>query len=248
MTSKELVHNAPLSGAELKKILRRDFDKLLDNEGVLVDSAAFGRVGYELILRTHLDNPYHPHSSISYKSRPAARNLIEGGFRDISTDETLPPRPELAAIDSPPLSTPSEESTLGELTLHRDIISPNAERLRNDLPVPVLVTQQDGTKTIEHIKYPKGQDVGEGEVSITDTTSEARKAYDLPPLASDSSSSEPPSPGPSLETLCHCSHIYGNHALSGICTQCKEPTPCLSFRDARIPLPEEEQTWPTVPS
>jgi len=247
MTSREVVHNRALSGLELKSIMRADFERLLTNEGMLSDYLAFGRAAYEIILRVHQDNPYVPVTESRIASKAVGRNVIAGTFKDPDTGEIGPPRPELAAIEPPPLSNPSPEHVISSLSIHRDIDSPNEERLRNDMPIPVIVQQQDGTKITEMVKYPP-QEVGEGNVRIEDRTQEAKTAFGHP---------DPPQPLPSViemreggdltnQSMCHCGHSKGSHALSGICTQCRD-VPCNGFRDARVALPAPE-AWPVVPS
>jgi hypothetical protein len=234
-TSRETVHNRPLSGAELKQLLRLDFDKLLSNHGMLSDHLGFGRVAYRLSIHLDVDNPYNPNSEASLESKPSARNIIAGGFRDPDTGEPLPARPELEAVGEYPLTNPTADAAHMDKTLQRVVSSPNEERLRMDLPVPVMVSQQDGTKTLEHIKYPK-QDVGEGDLQISDSIhlGEAEsRAMAMPSVRE--AASTPPS------AMCHCGGTYGNHALSGVCNHCKV---CKEFRDFNVPLPKGEEAWP----
>ena len=163
-SSRETVVNRPLSGDELKKIILADAARLLDNEGNLSPHIAYGRVGYTLTLALHVDNPFVPDPSITFESRGIAGNIIEK-------------QPELAAIERAPLDSPSPDASVGALTLDRHIDSPNQERLREGMPIPVHVKQQDGTLALEQVTYPPDAfpDLPAGEVMIRDAT-EMQKA------------------------------------------------------------------------
>ena len=223
-TARETVPNRALSGAELRRILADDFERLLAAEGLLSDHIAFGRVGYDLRLDLHLDNPYHPESSVERKSRAVAGNIVAG-------------QPELAAIESAPLTDPSADAAVASRRRSRRIVSPNAERVRVGLPVPVEVKQQDGTVTTEAITYPPEEAAkhGEGDVTDTDTSAETRAAWGL--AADINGGAAAPIPDPALDALCHCGHPRRTHALSGICTQPHGDGPaCEEFRDAAVPV------------
>jgi hypothetical protein len=238
---RELVANMPLSGIELKNILMNDFLRLLQNEGMLLDGAAFGRCSYEVRLTLHTDNHLFPTSVSRITSRRIARNVIEGGIRD-EAGHVAEPAPQLAAVEEFPLKDPSSDASLGATEVHRDIVSPNVERLRHELPVPAVVTENDGSKHPETIKYPKDESLGEGDVSITDVSLQARidNGLPLPPppatMVRDSQSI-------SGEVLCHCGHNKNSHALSGLCTGDGRGCGCDGFLDARTPKPAAE-AWP----
>ncbi len=158
-TNSERVVNRPLSGDELKILLRADFERLLASEGMLSPHIAFGRIAYTIDLRLHMDNFVMPESHSTIASRPPAVNV-------------LPTKPELAAVEAMPLAEPSPKVAVGATRLTRSIDSPNAERLRNGLPVPVEVTQQDSTRTTQHITYPPDAfpELGGGDVKIADVS------------------------------------------------------------------------------
>lgn len=158
-TGRETVLNKALSGTELREIIRADVEKLLDGEGLLSHYVAYGRISYDVAIRLHLDNPMRPESEIHISSR-------------ISVDHP--------ALEPPPLTSPSEESMVSAKTLTRDIKSPNEERLRHGLTIPVETHGQDGTTQIEQVKYPPQPELGDGEMTITDTTKAAREAWKLP--------------------------------------------------------------------
>jgi hypothetical protein len=183
-TAREVAPNKALSGAEIKELLRQDFERLLDNHGMLTDYMAFGRIGYTIAIKLHLDNFLQRDSSIDMKSRPVAGNLAAT-------------RSGLAAVEAPPLEDPSRKAVASGQVLHRDITSPNVERVRAGMPVPVEVNQADGTRTIETVKYPPDTTLGDGEMSITDSTDETRAEWGLPPrkvAAPVEPAPEPPDP------------------------------------------------------
>jgi hypothetical protein len=170
MTGKETVVNRALSGDELKKIILADCQRLVDNEGMLSPLVAFGRVGYTITLRLHMDNPYVPNTEITMESAPIAGNLLAG-------------HEELAAIDRAPLAGATDKAEVGAMELERRIDSPNAERLREGMPIPVQTRQQDGTTQMESIAYPKDTfpEVGAGDVKIADVTESAKVAWAVKP-------------------------------------------------------------------
>jgi hypothetical protein len=169
VTGREKVPNTALSGDELKVVLRADFNRMIENDGMLSAHAAFGRVSYELRLVLHLDNMLLPESRTSIASRKQAQN-------DLSR------LPGLAALDTHPLPAPSDDSLVAATELHREIDSPNAERLREGIAVPVIVRQQDSTTTTEMVKYPKS-DEHEGTVVITDVSQQAAQELGVKPRA-----------------------------------------------------------------
>jgi len=149
-TQSEKVVNRALSGDELKSYIREVFNKLLENEGMLSPNIAFGRVGGIIKLTLHLDNAYFPESS----------STIEFG-------------------DKIPLSDATPESEVAEQTATWTMDNPNAERVRLGLPVPVETKQLDGTRQVEHIKYPEEmvEDLPPQQVTISDTTVEVKKRW-----------------------------------------------------------------------
>lgn len=167
-TSREVAVNRPLSGTELKSLIIADFTRMLDEEGMLSHHIAYGRVSYDLRLRMHVDNAMQGTSEITQKSRPIAGNIIS------------PDHPELSAVESAPLVDPSDQSAVVGLELHREMDSPNAERVRLGLPVPIETTQQDGTKQTEQVVYPPDPALGDGAVHVDDISAVARTDWKLP--------------------------------------------------------------------
>jgi hypothetical protein len=151
----ESVVNKALSGMEVREIIKADFDRLLDAEGLLSHYMAYGRISYDLTLRLHLDNPMMRESSVTIASKPQAGTPIE----------------------APPLADTTNKSVASGQNVHRDINSPNAERLRHGLPLPVVTRGPDGTTQTEMVKYPPQPDLGPGEVTVTDTTKDVRTAW-----------------------------------------------------------------------
>jgi hypothetical protein len=178
-TLRETAINKPLSGLELKQIIERDFaTRLLPNEGSLSNHIAYGRVAYQIVLRLFTANPMMPATEISISSAaPSISQVI--GVRDDSGGYIIEPHPELTAIEPPPLRDvrDSDEPSIGGTTLQRTVTSPNSERVREGLPVPVEVRQQDGTKTVERILYPRVTGMGDSDVTIADSTADAKAAF-----------------------------------------------------------------------
>jgi hypothetical protein len=236
-TAREVVPNTKLTGSELKTILRADFERLLDNEGMLSAHIAFGRVSYAINLKMHVDNPFHPESEIAMASRQVGTNLVAADAK-------------LGAIEPVPLADPSLDASVAATKLQRNITSPNAERVRHGLPVPAIRTQQDGTTITEKITYPKESlpDLPDEDVAITDTSAQAAQEWGQPVPQTHEEVVADLHAEFENNRQCKCGHLQGNHALSGICTKCGEAT-CAAFRDASIPdaTPEGPQAWPVVP-
>lgn len=168
-TSREIAVNRGLSGTELKTLILADFSRMLDEEGMLSPHMAYGRVGYDLRLRLHLDNLMRQENEITQASRPIAHNIIE------------PDHPELAAVAAAPLTDPSPDAAVVGLELERNVTSPNAERVRLGIPIPVETRGQDGTVQQEMVKYPPDPSLGDGDVHVDDVSLQARDEWKLPP-------------------------------------------------------------------
>jgi hypothetical protein len=159
-TAREATVNKPLSGEELKKVIIADFARLVENEGLLSPHIAYSRIGYTITLQLHVDNPYAGDSRIELTSQK---------------DNRFP------VMEPPPLVDPSPEASVGGVELHRDITSPNAERLRADMAIPTLVKGQDGTIQTESIKYSPDAfpELGPGEIKVTDVTEKTKSRWRL---------------------------------------------------------------------
>lgn len=161
-TVNELIVNRALSGTELREIIRQKLELLMENEGLLTHYVAYGRIAFTLTLRLHLDNAFNRESEIEGSSAPAGVNV-----------------PDLAALEAPPLTDPSPDAIVSATDLDYSIDSPNAERLRAGLPVPIDVRQHDGTVSQESVTYPKDPALGDGALTIEQTaaTGKARAAW-----------------------------------------------------------------------
>jgi len=168
-TSRKQVPNTALAGNEVREVIRLRCDELLANFGILAPNIAFSRLAFSIRIDLHVDNAFARDHSIGVDSRPVATNIVAK-------------RPELAAIEAPPLAAPSADSAVLSLTLDSRIDSPNAERVRLGLPVPVVTKAADGTRQVEHVKYPPDPTLGDADVAIRDSSEEARAAWGLPPM------------------------------------------------------------------
>lgn len=151
-SAKEAVVNKPLSGPELRELLLADFERLLANDGMLAPHIAYARVRYQIILRKHVDNP----------------------FQGPGGDESF-----VVSQPAPPIADPTPDAEVTGATLTREIDSPNAERLRSGMAIPIQRKQQDGTTITEQVKYPPemAEQIGDGDVRIEDTTAEAGESW-----------------------------------------------------------------------
>jgi hypothetical protein len=139
----EKVPNTPLSGTELKELLKLDFQKMLDNDGLLSSHIAYGRVSYRISLIQTVGHATNPHEDVtSIESR-----ALKG-----------------TAIENHPMADPPADAVATTRTRHRVIDSPNAERVRAGLPIEVEAKDQDGSIRREKKVYPPQPDLGEGQV------------------------------------------------------------------------------------
>ena len=158
MTSRETVVNKPLSGSEIKEIIRADVERLLEGEGLLSHYIAYHRLAYDITLRLHLDNPMRPESEVRVASQPS---------------NSAP------QVESAPLSSPSREASASGVSVYRKIKSANEERLRHGLTLPVVTQGPDGTIQTEQVKYPPSPELGVGDIAITDASASARAEWKL---------------------------------------------------------------------
>lgn len=166
-TASEKVPNHALSATELRQLLSTDFERLLDNLSLLQSCSSFARVGWDLRIAIHIDNAMQGEHGIQDRSKPVAGNIINGstGATPAARRE---PRPELAAVTTIPVPDASDSAQLEAKSLHRDVDSPNVERLRNGLPVPIERRQADSTTVLEHVSYPPDDTLGDGAVVVSD--------------------------------------------------------------------------------
>lgn len=166
-TTSERVPNRALSATELRQLLSTDFERLLDNLSLLQSCSSFARVGWDLRIAIHIDNAMQGEHGIQDRSKPVAGNIINGstGATPASRRE---PRPQLAAVTTIPVPDASDSAQLEAKSLHRDVDSPNVERLRNGLPVPIERRQADSTTVLECVTYPPDDTLGDGAVVVSD--------------------------------------------------------------------------------
>jgi hypothetical protein len=165
-SSHEVVLNTALTAAELVDILRNDFDRLLKAEGMLNTTSAFGRCAYTLALRIHHGNPFLPDTTTRIESTPYPATVTEKW-------------PQTKALERPPLSEPVHQGGVATTTLHRDITSPNKERLRLGMPIPVRRQNQDNTFSVDAIKYPKPEDNKDEGLSVMDEETARAKGWNI---------------------------------------------------------------------
>ena len=215
-TAREVVSNRALSGAELQQILIEDFRKLIENDGLLSHHLAFGRVAYTITLHKHLSNPLHPDDSSFISSKPVGRNVVAE-------------HPALAALEAPPLKDASADAVATGDKLTRVIDSPNAERIRHGMPVPVMSRQQDGSTVRNDVTYPRDDSAGDGNVRIEPDDFAARAAMGQPAAEA----APRPADNPELDVLGKCGCTRRLVAASGLCTKHN-----VEWRDASLPDPE----------
>ena len=122
--SNERVPNRHLSGTELREIIEKDVHSILTRDGMFSNHLGFARVAYEVRVSIHLDNPMYPHHVSTIESKKASIQQV-----DLN--------PALEAIETPPLHSTSGEEVLFSEELHRQILSPNAARVENDMPLTI---------------------------------------------------------------------------------------------------------------
>lgn len=169
VTSKEMVHQRPLAGTELAKIIVADVEHILSNSGCFTGHIAYGRCAYEVRVILHLDNPAYPTVTETARSKAYPRDVTEGEHG----------QPELEAIESLPLRNTGPDAYLAADELHREILSPNAARVEHGLPITVIRREQNSETREESVLYPKdvldNQPNPNPEPVITDVTSEVKR-------------------------------------------------------------------------
>lgn len=176
--SHERVPNRPLSGLELAQIIEKDVKNILQRDGMLSNNVAFSRVSFEVRVSIHMDNPIYPEHVITVHSRPPAVNV-------------LPIHPELAALESAPLSDGegegpelSEDETVFSVETHRQVASPNMARVENGMPIKIEKRNMDtGQVELKDQKFtgdmPDPLSVGNLTQSV-DTSEDQRAKWNKP--------------------------------------------------------------------
>lgn len=139
-TGKDVVPNRPLAGHELKQIMQKDFDSMLNGDGMFSAHMGFRRVAYEISIKLHLDNPMHPEHKNKRVSKDPAKNEV-------------PPKSDIKAY---PLQDPNDDTVATGVTRTRQIESPNAARIEFELPVETQhMDRQTGEIKSKPVVYDK---------------------------------------------------------------------------------------------
>lgn len=154
----ETVPNRPLDMSELRQLLEKDFTRLLDGHSILASPMAFGRVSYRITLVITSEQGENYDIFLDSRSQPQDK---------VRNQESL------AAVTAHPMPNQTELTKTLTRELQRNISSPNRERLREGLPVPVEVKNRDGGTRTEAIQYHPDPTMAE-DVRIT--------GDDLPPI------------------------------------------------------------------
>lgn len=144
-TASEVVPNRPLTALEVRELILRDFTRMLDGFSPLNSMAAFGRSSWGIKL-TFVTETGQQDSWIDSRLHPV--NIIVGEGRRM---ESRPAPEQFKNVQPHPLKSALARASAISLTRHST--SPNAERLRSGLPVPVDVQQSDGQRRQEVIQY-----------------------------------------------------------------------------------------------
>ncbi len=135
--------NRPLAGTELRKIIARDVNELLEGDGMLAGHIAYKRVSYSVVIKIMTDNPMLPGGGwkTETRSRPATKAQIA---------ETV----GVEAIETFPLTGEQSEDHLESgVERKREIISPNVSRIMNGLPITVTSRGPDGEVKEHQVTY-----------------------------------------------------------------------------------------------
>jgi hypothetical protein len=115
-TAGEMVVNKRLDGTELTEIIINHVRKVMSSDGMLAKHVAYGRVGFEVTIKLHLDNPSYNEHVIRAKSQS---------------------NPNTPALESAPLSNPSPEAVVVGRKRTKKIDNPNKERVLNGIGIPI---------------------------------------------------------------------------------------------------------------
>lgn len=183
-TASEKVPNRALSTSELRTLLERDFARLCDNFSLLQSCSSFSRIAWTLRLTLYTDQGPQ---DITLDSRAEGKNITMR-------------KPELTVVGDAPVDAALRQLGVSR-ELRRDVDSPNAERLRAGLPVPIERRQADSTVVTEMVKYPPDESLGEGAVQMTDPDAPAESAEEMKARISREAAEiieamKPPAPAP----------------------------------------------------
>lgn len=158
-TASEVVPNRALSTTELRTLLERDFARLLSNLSLLQSCAAFGRVSYNIRLQLRTDpSGLTPPTEIYLNSQRQPSSIIMG--EDTARPQRVDAPAGYATVEPHPMPQSEVTKTLTR-ELERNVTSPNRERLREGMPVPVEVANRDGGTRTEQIAYEPDANMAE---------------------------------------------------------------------------------------
>jgi hypothetical protein len=132
--STETIPQKGLSGRELQELIVGDLKELLSRDGMFQPHVAYGRISYEVEVRLHLDNFTYPKHLAILKSKSSKE------------------KPQVE--NAPKLKDPSEGAIELDLQRTRNVVSPNATRIAEGMPVRVQVVE-DGKLVEKELNYDK---------------------------------------------------------------------------------------------
>jgi hypothetical protein len=135
--------NRALAGNELRKIIMKDVENILDGDGMLASHIAYKKVSYAVTIKIMTDNPMLMGGSWTLRA-----NAKPGSIQQI--EDT----PGMAAVQTFPLAGKlSEEHLESGIERTREIISPNRSRIQNGLPITITSRGADGEVKEQQIEY-----------------------------------------------------------------------------------------------
>jgi hypothetical protein len=135
--------NRALSGVELKELIVKDLESILEQDSMLASHIAYSRVSYSVNVKIQTANPMMPNWSNKVKSRKSTAQQVEG-------------KPQMQAVESFPLTRGKEEEAMDAgVERTRVIVSPNQSRIENGLGVPITRRNEEGNVVEEKVMYEK---------------------------------------------------------------------------------------------
>lgn len=174
--SNETVSNRPLSGDELRQILLRDLDSMLQGDGMFTAQIGYGRVAYEIQVKVHTGNPVYPEHVVLAQSRNAARD--EKDPKRVAVEGPPPLKEKLDAKGDPDGGL--DEGLVVGLSRARNIDSPNLARVEHGLGVKITRRDgQTGEYKDETVKYDNSGLTEKTEVVDKDVTDKVAKEWGI---------------------------------------------------------------------
>lgn len=159
-TVNEVIPNKKLTGTEVSIVIQNRVKRMLDMDGVLGPHVAYGRLGFEVVIKLHLDNPTYNEHVMRTKSQTQRNEPV---------------------LESPPLKKPSSKAkVVGRKSFHK-IDNPNKERVLNGLPIPIeAMSRETGHVEERQIKYAKEDvDVEEEEAVVEDVSKKVSSEWEV---------------------------------------------------------------------